>query len=178
MAQQSMKKRQPVKMGCPMGGGMGAGEKAKDFKGTVKKLAKYLTEFRWHMLMVAIFAIGSTTFAIVSPKILGGATNQIVEDYVSMKAYETMFVLVPELEKEAIDAEIARVKAIIEKAGEVENVDEWGSRKLAYTIDNKYTDGYYVVIDFKAENSVLDDLNHLYLINDSYIRDIIIAKEK
>ncbi len=89
-AQQSMKKRQPVKMGGPMGGGMGAGEKAKDFKGTVKKLAKYLAEFRWQMLMVAIFAVGSTTFAIVSPKILGGATNQIVEDYVSMKAYETI----------------------------------------------------------------------------------------
>jgi len=90
MAQQSMKKRQPVKMGGPMGGGMGAGEKAKDFKGTVKKLAKYLAEFRWQMLMVAVFAVGSTTFAIVSPKILGGATNQIVEDYVSMKAYETI----------------------------------------------------------------------------------------
>ena len=90
MAQQSMKKRQPVKMGGPMGGGMGAGEKAKDFKGTVKKLAKYLAEFRWHMLMVAVFAVGSTTFAIISPKILGGATNQIVEDYVSMKAYETI----------------------------------------------------------------------------------------
>ena len=90
MAQQSMKKRQPMKMGGPMGGGMGAGEKAKDFKGTVKKLAKYLAEFRWQMLMVAIFAVGSTVFAIVSPKILGGATNQIVEDYVSMKAYETI----------------------------------------------------------------------------------------
>ena len=90
MAQQSMKKRQPVKMGGPMGGGMGAGEKAKDFKGTVKKLAKYLAEFRWQMLMVAIFAVGSTAFAIVSPKILGGATNQIVEDYVNMKAYETI----------------------------------------------------------------------------------------
>ena len=90
MSQQSMKKRQPVKMGGPMGGGMGAGEKAKDFKGTVKKLAKYLAEFRWHMLMVAIFAVGSTMFAIASPKILGGATNQIVEDYVSMKAYETI----------------------------------------------------------------------------------------
>ena len=90
MAQQSMKKRQPVKMGGPMGGGMGAGEKAKDFKGTVKKLAKYLAEFRWHMLIVAIFAVGSTMFAIVSPKILGSATNQIVEDYVSMKAYETI----------------------------------------------------------------------------------------
>ena len=90
MAQQSMKKRQPVKMGGPMGGGMGAGEKAKDFKGTVKKLAKYLAEFRWQMLMVALFAVGSTMFAIASPKILGGATNQIVEDYVSMKAYETI----------------------------------------------------------------------------------------
>ena len=90
MAKQSMKKRQPVKMGGPMGGGMGAGEKAKDFKGTVKKLAKYLAEFRWQMLMVAIFAVGSTMFAIASPKILGGATNQIVEDYVSMKAYETI----------------------------------------------------------------------------------------
>ena len=90
MAKQSMKKRQPVKMGGPMGGGMGAGEKAKDFKGTVKKLAKYLAEFRWQMIMVAIFAVGSTMFAIASPKILGGATNQIVEDYVSMKAYETI----------------------------------------------------------------------------------------
>ena len=90
MAQQSMKKRQPVKMGGPMGGGMGAGEKAKDFNGTVKKLAKYLADFRWHMLMVAVFAVGSTMFAIASPKILGGATNQIVEDYVSMKAYETI----------------------------------------------------------------------------------------
>lgn len=90
MTQQSIKKRQPVKMGGPMGGGMGAGEKAKDFKGTVKKLAKYLAEFRWQMLMVALFAVGSTMFAIASPKILGGATNQIVEDYVSMKAYETI----------------------------------------------------------------------------------------
>ncbi|QHU90861.1 ATP-binding cassette domain-containing protein [Candidatus Saccharibacteria bacterium oral taxon 488] len=40
--------------------------------------------------MVAIFAVGSTIFAIVSPKILGGATNQIVEDFVSIKAYETI----------------------------------------------------------------------------------------
>ena len=95
MTQQSMKKRQPMKMGGPMGGGMGAGEKAKDFKGTVKKLAKYLVEFRWQMLMVAIFAVGSTMFAIVSPKILGGATNQIVEDYVSMKAYEAITIKLP-----------------------------------------------------------------------------------
>jgi len=95
-----------------------------------------------------------------------------------MKAYETVFVLVPELEKEAIDNEIARVKAVIEKAGEIESVDEWGKRKLAYEIDKKYKEGYYVLIQFKSEKSVLDDLNHLYRISDNFIRDIIVSREK
>ena len=89
MSRQTTKKRQQVRMGGPMGG-MGTGEKAKDFKGTVKKLIKYLSDFRWQMLMVLVFAIGSTIFAIASPKILGSATNQIVDDYVNMKAYEAI----------------------------------------------------------------------------------------
>ena len=71
------------------GGGMrGKGEKAKDFKGTMKKLLKYLAKFHWKIVIVMVFAIGSTIFAIVSPKILGNATNQIVDDFVSLKAYE------------------------------------------------------------------------------------------
>ena len=89
MSRQTTKKRQQVRMGGPMGG-MGTGEKAKDFKGTVKKLIKYLSDFRWQMLMVLVFAIGSTIFAIASPKILGSATNQIVDDYANMKAYEVI----------------------------------------------------------------------------------------
>lgn len=89
MSRQTTKKRQQVRMGGPMGG-MGTGEKAKDFKGTVKKLIKYLSDFRWQMLMVLVFAIGSTIFAIASPKILGGATNQIVDDYANIKTYEAI----------------------------------------------------------------------------------------
>ena len=89
MSKQTTKKRQQVRMGGPMGR-MGTGEKAKDFKGTVKKLIKYLSDFRWQMLMVLVFAIGSTIFAIASPKILGGATNQIVDDYANMKSYEAI----------------------------------------------------------------------------------------
>ena len=89
MSRQTTKKRQQVRMGGPMGG-MGTGEKAKDFKGTVKKLIEYLSDFRWQMLIVLVFAIGSTIFAIASPKILGGATNQIVDDYANMKAYEAI----------------------------------------------------------------------------------------
>lgn len=87
MTKQSIKKR-PVaqRHGGPMGGG-GTGEKAKDFKGTIKRMTRYLAKFRWQLLIVLIFAVASTVFAIVSPKILGSATNQIVEDYVAMKMY-------------------------------------------------------------------------------------------
>ena len=48
-----------------------------------------------------------------------------------MKAYETIFVLNPDMEKEAMDAIINNVKSVIETAGEVKGVDEWGKRKLA-----------------------------------------------
>ena len=86
---QDFKKRPRVRQSGPMGG-MGAGEKAKNFRGTMKKLVCYLAAFRWELLAVAVLAVGSTIFAIVSPKILGEATNQIVKDYVSIKAYDTI----------------------------------------------------------------------------------------
>lgn len=86
---QDFKKQPRVRQGGPMGN-MGAGEKAKNFRGTMKKLVCYLAAFRWRLLAVAVLAVGSTIFAIVSPKILGEATNQIVKDYVSIKAYDTI----------------------------------------------------------------------------------------
>lgn len=63
----------------PMGGnGMrGAGEKAKDFKGTMKKLASYLKPYTLSIIIVFIFAIGSAAFSIVGPKILGNVTTEI-----------------------------------------------------------------------------------------------------
>lgn len=74
----------------------GPGEKAKDFKGTVRKLISYLKPYHWQILVVFIFAIASTIFAIASPKILGEATNQLVDDYVSVKAYDTVMEKIPE----------------------------------------------------------------------------------
>ena len=52
-------------------------EKAKDFKGTTKKLIKnYLADYKIAIIIVIIFAIGSTIFSIVGPKILGNATKR------------------------------------------------------------------------------------------------------
>lgn len=62
-------------------GGHGHGpmstERAKDFKGTMKKLMAYLGNYKIAIAFVIIFAIGSTIFNIVGPKILGKATTEI-----------------------------------------------------------------------------------------------------
>ena len=59
-----------------MGRGM-TGEKAKDFKGTIKKLLVYLGNYRAGIVVVLIFAIGSTVFNIIGPKVLGKATTEL-----------------------------------------------------------------------------------------------------
>ena len=61
------------------GGGMRPVEKAKDFKGTLKKLVKYMKSYHFAILLVVLFAIGSTVFAIVGPKILGKATTELAK---------------------------------------------------------------------------------------------------
>lgn len=66
----------PRKNHGPMGRGMGV-EKAKDFKGTVKKIFKSLKGAKKKILIVFIFAIASTIFSIIGPKILGNATQEI-----------------------------------------------------------------------------------------------------
>ena len=57
-------------------GGMRAGEKAKDFKGTMKKLLKYMSAYKLGIFAVMLFAVGSTIFTIVGPKILGKCHNR------------------------------------------------------------------------------------------------------
>lgn len=64
-------------------GGMRGGAKAKDFKGSLKKLVKYMSVYKVQMLFVAVFAVCGTVFNIVGPKILGKATTEIFNGLVS-----------------------------------------------------------------------------------------------
>lgn len=80
-----MSKERRGRMGGPMGrmgGGPRAVEKAKDFKGTMKKLLEYLKPYSLYIAIVILFAIGSAAFSIVGPKILGKATTKIFEGLV------------------------------------------------------------------------------------------------
>ncbi|MBN1485968.1 MAG: ABC transporter ATP-binding protein [Chloroflexia bacterium] len=71
------RQRGPMGQGGPMA--MMPGEKARDFRGTMKKLLDYLGEYRSSIVVVLLFAAASTVFAIVGPKILGQATTKLFE---------------------------------------------------------------------------------------------------
>lgn len=74
-------RRPPMRRG-PGGHGM-TGEKAKDFKGTIRKLLKYIGSYRIAVVAVLIFAIGSTIFSITGPKILSRAITTLYEGLVA-----------------------------------------------------------------------------------------------
>ncbi len=77
-------------------GMMRGGEKAKDFKQTMKRLLKYLSSYKKSIIVVILFAVISTVFAILGPRILGNITNQIAEDYINIVVYDQVTQNLPE----------------------------------------------------------------------------------
>ncbi len=77
--------RRSIRPRGPMGHGrgMGGGEKAKDFKGTLKKLFRYMDRYKIRFLFMLIFAVAGTVFSIVGPKILGKATTELFNGLVA-----------------------------------------------------------------------------------------------
>ena len=94
-----------------------------------------------------------------------------------MTNYEVLFIIDPALEDEKKEATIEAVKEIIASEGEVGNVDVWGMRKLAYPIQKK-SEGYYVVIEFKAEPTLPKELDRRLKISDNIMRHLIDNKDE
>ncbi len=91
--------------------------------------------------------------------------------------YETIFILNPNLSEEETSALVEKFKSLIESAGEIENVDEWGKRRLAYEIDD-LKEGYYVYITFSAETSFIKEMERIFKITDGILRHIVVRREK
>jgi len=94
-----------------------------------------------------------------------------------MRNYELMFIVRPTIEDDKRDAVIETVKEIISSDGEVLDVDIWGMRKLAYEIE-KHSEGYYVIVQFKAGSELPKELDRRLKISDNVIRHIIINKDE
>ncbi len=67
----------------PMGAAMSIGEKPKSFRKTMRTFLKYLKPYRIHLIIVFVFAIASTAFSIIGPKLLGNATTKLFEGVVA-----------------------------------------------------------------------------------------------
>jgi len=94
-----------------------------------------------------------------------------------MRDYETLYIINPTLEEDKIKNVVEKFKTLIQKnGGEVTDINEWGKRRLAYTVKNM-NEGYYVLMQFKAEPAVVQDLERVFKITDEVIRYLITKQE-
>lgn len=89
--------------------------------------------------------------------------------------YEVVMIFSLKDGDEAVQANIEKFKTLVEKHATLQNVDEWGKRKLAYLI-NKESEGYYVLIDFEATAEFPAELDRVAKITDGVMRTMIIKK--
>lgn len=94
-----------------------------------------------------------------------------------MNKYEAMYIVTPELEDEVIKTVIEKFSGIITaNGGEIEKVDEWGRKKLAYPIDYK-TEGYYVLVNFAAAPELPRELERNFKIDEKILRYMVVRSE-
>ncbi|MEG0324071.1 MAG: 30S ribosomal protein S6 [Raoultibacter sp.] len=93
-----------------------------------------------------------------------------------MKAYELLFFVAPSIDEESRAATMKRIEtAIAAGNGVVDNVDDWGKRKLAFEVDG-LTDGDYTLIDFHAEPENIAELDRVLRITDAVARHMIVKR--
>ncbi|MCR4925735.1 MAG: 30S ribosomal protein S6 [Clostridiales bacterium] len=90
-------------------------------------------------------------------------------------SYETMFIFSLNNGEEAVQTLIEKFKALIEKNGAVESVDDWGKRKLAYEIEDQ-AEGYYYLVNYTAEPEFPAELERIVGITDGVLRSLVIKK--
>lgn len=93
-----------------------------------------------------------------------------------MRKYEAVFIFLPNEEEKRVQV-LDRFKGIIEAEGTVTNIDEWGTRKLAYLIDD-IGEGYYVLINFEGTPEAVKELDRVARISDSIMRHMIIREDE
>ncbi len=93
-----------------------------------------------------------------------------------MNSYELLYIIDNDLSDEAKEALISKLSAVItDNGGTLENVDKWGTKKLAYPINYK-TEGYYVLVNFNAAASLPAELERIMRITDGVIRFLVVKK--
>lgn len=90
-------------------------------------------------------------------------------------SYEVVLIFSVSKGEEATAALVEKFKTLIAENATVENVDEWGKRKLAYLINDE-AEGYYVLVNFESEADFPAELDRITNITDGVLRSMIIKK--
>ena len=95
-----------------------------------------------------------------------------------MRDYEIMYIIRPDIDEEAQASLKERFHAILTDNGAtIDKVDEMGSRRLAYEI-NDYRDGYYVVVNFKGDEKAINEFDRQAKFSDDIIRHLAIRVDE
>ncbi len=94
-----------------------------------------------------------------------------------MNKYESVIIINPNLEEEAIKALIEKISNLINTDGKVSSVEEAGKKKLAYEI-KKNKEGFYVIFKFEANPELITELERVYRITDEVIKFIVVKEEE
>ncbi len=94
-----------------------------------------------------------------------------------MNRYETIFIIDTDMGEETVQAIVQKFKGLLESSAQLESIDEWGKRRLAYLINDK-NEGYYVLANFSSEPTFPHELERIYKITDGILKFIIINKDK
>lgn len=96
-------------------------------------------------------------------------------------SYETLFIIDSTIGEEAIKGLVAKFNDLIAANGEIEALNEWGNKRLAYKIrvgSRELTEGYYVLVNYNADPSFPAELDRIFNITDGIIRSLTIKCEK
>ena len=95
-----------------------------------------------------------------------------------MRNYENLIIFDPDIDEENREKKVELIKTLIEKEeGKVLNIDRWGIKEFTYLI-NKKQKGYYILIEFSANEKVLPELNRELKLSQEVMRHSIIRKGK
>ena len=94
-----------------------------------------------------------------------------------INSYETLFIVNAENGDEAVKATVSKFTGLIAENGTLEEVNEWGKRRLAYPIDDIH-EGYYVVATFKSEPEFPAELERVFNIDESIMRSVVIKLDE
>lgn len=95
-----------------------------------------------------------------------------------MRSYEMMLAIDPQLEDEELDSLLNKVKKVVKGTkGEVNNIDKWGKRKLAYEIKD-FNEAIYVVLKFNADEKKISELERVMKLEERVIRYLLILQDK